>query len=206
VSCSCRRGRGRLRRGRSLRWRWRNRWTRRHNRWTYRWLGNDWGWRGRNLCGLRRWNDHRLRNCGRRRSRHRPGFDGARRRSGRADWFGNNRSGRRRNHGRRRRRSHHSGLHASRSGSCFFSCLIRYGLLFGLCFRIGDRAKVLAHLYCGFYFNRTGMRLFLGNSGFGQIVNDGLCLDLEFTSQFVDSDLIRIGHCPPGRLLFSVLV
>ncbi len=50
------------------------------------------------------------------------------------------------------------------------------------------------------------MRFFLGDAGFGQIVDDGLCLNLELASQFVDSDLIRIGHCPPGRLLVSVLV
>ena len=67
-------------------------------------------------------------------------------------------------------------------------------------------AKMLAHFYRGCDLDRTGMRLFLGDAGFGQIVNDGLCLDLELASQFVDSDLIRIGHCPPGRLLFSVLV
>jgi hypothetical protein len=78
--------------------------------------------------------------------------------------------------------------------------------LFRFRFRIGERAKVIAHSYSSFFLNRAGVRLFLGNSGVGQIVNDGFCLDLEFASQFVDSDLIRIGHCPPGRLLFSVLV
>jgi hypothetical protein len=78
--------------------------------------------------------------------------------------------------------------------------------LFGRRFRVGECAKMFAHFYRGFYFDRAGMRLFLGNAGFGQIVNDGLCLDLELASQFVDSDLVRIGHCPPGRLLVSVLV
>jgi hypothetical protein len=75
-----------------------------------------------------------------------------------------------------------------------------------LCFGFRDGAKMLAHPDCGFHIDRAGMRFFLGNAGVGQIVDDGLCLDLEFASQFVDSDLIRIGHCPPGRLLFSVLV
>jgi len=65
---------------------------------------------------------------------------------------------------------------------------------------------MLAHLYSGFYIDRAGMRFLFSNAGFGQIVNDGLCLDLELASQFVDSDLIRLGHCPPGRLLFSLLV
>jgi hypothetical protein len=73
-------------------------------------------------------------------------------------------------------------------------------------FLFGERAKVFAHFYRGFYFDRTGVRFFLGNAGLGQIIDDGLGLDLELASQFVDSDLIRIGHCPPGRLLFSVLV
>jgi hypothetical protein len=111
-----------------------------------------------------------------------------------------------RNRRRSRRSSNRGGLHASRSGGCIFRRFIRYCLLFGLCLCFGDCAKVLAHLYRGFYLDRAGMRLFLGNAGFGQIVNDGLCLDLELASQFVDSDLVRIGHCPPGRLLFSVLV
>jgi hypothetical protein len=111
-----------------------------------------------------------------------------------------------RNRRRSRRRDNRGGLHASRSGGCIFGRFIRYGFLFCGRFRVGECAKVLAHLYRGFYFDRAGMRLLLGNAGFGQIVNDGLCLDLELASQFVDSDLVRIGHCPPGRLLFSVLV
>jgi hypothetical protein len=110
-----------------------------------------------------------------------------------------------RNRGRRRRRDR-GGLHASRSGGCVFGCFIRYRFLFRRYFRVGQGAKMFAHLYRGFYLDRAGMRLLLGNAGFGQIVNDGLCLDLELASQFVDSDLVRIGHCPPGRLLVSVLV
>jgi hypothetical protein len=92
--------------------------------------------------------------------------------------LGNNGSGWRRNHGRRRWRSHHSGLRASRSGGCIFCRLIRDCLLLGLYFRIGDCAKVLAYLYRSVYFNRAGMRFFLGNTGFRQIVDDGLRLDL----------------------------
>jgi hypothetical protein len=112
-------------------------------------------------------------------------------------------SGRR---GSRGRSSRYSRLHARRSGSRFFRGLIRYRFLFRFRFRIGQSAKMFTHSYSGFNFNRAGMRLLLGNSGFRQIVDDGFCLDLEFASQFVDSDLIRIGHCPPGRLLVSVLV
>ena len=194
-----RRGCGRLRSSGSLLWRRRNGWTRRRP-------GNNRAWHRRNLCRLGRRNDHRLRNC-RSRRRHRGlGFDGARRRRDRAARLGNNGSGRWRNHGRRRRRSYHGGLHASRSGGGFFRSFIRYRFLFGLCLRFGNFAKVLAHFYRGGYINRAGVCFFLGNPGFGQIVDDGLCLDLEFASQFVDSDLNRIGHCPPGRLLFPVLV
>ena len=182
-----------------LRWRRRNCWTR-------RWLGNNRAWRMRNLCWLRRWNDRWLWNNWRRCWRCVFCFDGARRRSGMAARLGNTWSGGRRNHRSRGRRSYHGRLHASRSGGCFFRRLVRYGPLLGHCLCVGNCAKVLAHFYCGFYLNRAGMRFFLGNAGFGQIVDDGFCLDLEFASQFVDSDLVRIGHCPPGRLLFSVLV
>ena len=191
------RGRGRSDNSRSLRWHRRNGWTR-------RWLGSDWAWRRRNLCGLRGWNDHRLRNCRRRESRCGLRFDGARWRHGRVARLGNRRS--RRDHRRWWRRSHDGRLHASSSGGCVFRRLVRYRLLFCLRFCFGDCAKVLAHFYRGGHFNRAGMRFFLGNAGFGQIINDGLCLDLELASQFVDSDLVRICHCPPGRLLFSVLV
>ncbi len=192
----CRRFRGSRR---SLRGRSRNRCARRR-------LGNGRAWRRRTFRGLRRWNDRWLWNHWGRSRRRGFCFDGARGRRGRANRLGNYRCGGRRNHGRRRRRSDRSGLHASRSGGCIFRGFIRYCFLFGLCLCFGECAKVFAHLYRGFYLDRTGMRFFLGNAGFGQIVNDGLCLDLELTSQFVDSDLIRIGHCPPGRLLFSVLV
>jgi hypothetical protein len=65
---------------------------------------------------------------------------------------------------------------------------------------------MIAHLHrCG-YFNRTGVCFFLGDTGLGQVIDDCLRLDLEFTSQLIDADLIRISHCPPGRLLISVLV
>jgi hypothetical protein len=175
------------------------------NRSARRWLGNRRTWRGSNLCGLGGRDDHRLWNHGRRSRRCGLCLNGAYRRHGRSARLGNNRSGWWWRHGRRRWRGYNGGLEASRPGGGFFGSLVRYRFLFRFCFRVGECAKVVAHLHRGFYFNRTGMRLFLGNSGFGQIVNNGFCLDLEFASQFVDSDLIRIGHCPPGRLLFSVL-
>jgi hypothetical protein len=98
------------------------------------------------------------------------------------------------------------GLH-SRCSSCgFLGCLVRYFFLFRLNFRVGQSAKMLAHLYrCG-YFNRAGVRFFLSDAGFRQVVDDCLCLDFEFTGQLIDTDLIRISHCPPGPLLIPVLV
>jgi hypothetical protein len=45
-------------------------------------------------------------------------------------------------------------------------------------FCIGQGAEMFAHLYRGGYFNRAGMRFFLGNAGFRQVIDDRLCLDL----------------------------
>jgi hypothetical protein len=97
------------------------------------------------------------------------------------------------------------GLHSRCFGRGFLGCLVRYFLLFRRNFRVSERAKMFAHLYrCG-YFNGAGVRFFLSNAGFRQIVDNCLCLDFEFTSQLIDTDLIRISHCPPGPLLISVL-
>jgi hypothetical protein len=187
LRCNSRSGRRRRRNGRS------------HRR-----LGNGRAGRGRNLRGLSGRNRHGFGNCGWRSCR--LCLDSDHRRRSRTARLGNNRSGRWDHGWSRRRRRHHCGLQASQSRGRFLRCLICYRFLFGLRFGFRQRAKMLAHLYRGFYLDRAGMRFFLGNAGFGQIVNDGLCLDLKLASQFVDSDLIRIGHCPPGRLLVSVLV
>ena len=201
MACRHRRGCRRL-----DRWRSSLRWWRRWNWRARRRLGNNRARRRRSLYRLRRWNGRRLWNNWRWSWRRGFCFDGVCRGGSRAARRGNSRSGMWRGHGRRRWRSYDCGLHASRAGRGFLRCLIRYRLLFRRCFFIGERAKVFAHLYRGFYFNRAGVRFFLGDSGFRQIVDDRLRLDLEFASQFVDSDLIRIGHCPPGRLLLFVLV
>ena len=179
-------------------------WLRRYRR-THRRLGNRWTGRSRDLRRLRgRNNDGLWNHCGRRSNR-RFRFDGTRSRCGWAARLRNYRGGWRRDRSGRGRGSYDGWLHSSSPGGCFFRCFIRYRLLFGLRLGFGDCAKMLAHLYCSFHIDRTGVRFFLGNPGFGQIVNDSLCLDLELASQFVDSDLIRIGHCPPGPLLFPVL-
>lgn len=202
MSCSHGRGSRRLRGNRRLR-------RRRRNSRPHRWLGRfgyNRAWRRRNLGWLRGRNGRWLGNRGRRSCRRWLCFDGAGMRRGRAAGLGNNGCVGRRNRCRRWCGRGCSGLHARCSGGCVFRGLIRYGFLFRLGFRFGEGVKMLAHFYSGFYIDRAGMRFFLGNAGLGQIINDGLGLDLELARQFVDSDLIRIGHCPPGRLLVSVLV
>ena len=202
MSCGHGRGSRRLRGNRSLRCRRRS--SRPHRRLGR--LGYSRAWRGRNLGWLRGRNGYGLGNRNRRSCRRGLCFDCAGMGRGRAAWLGDNGCVGRWNHCRRWRGRRRRGLHARCSGGRVFRGFIRYGLLFRLGFRFGQGAKMLAHFYSGFHFDRTGMRFFLGNAGLGQIINDGLGLDLEFASQFVDSDLIRIGHCPPGRLLVSVLV
>ena len=174
---------------------------------THRRLGHHRGWRWSSLRGLHRGNDRRLgnyRSC--RSRRYRLGLNGAWRRRRRPARHGHHGRGWRRDHLGGRRRSCRSGLQARRTGGRFLCRFIRNRLLFGCYFGVGQRAKMIAHSYRGLYFNRARMGLFLGNAGLGQIVNDGLCLDLELASQFVNSDLVRICHCPPGRLLFFLLV
>jgi len=65
---------------------------------------------------------------------------------------------------------------------------------------------MLANLFGGFDFDGTRVRLFFRDAGVGQKVDDRFCLDLEFARELVDSDLIRICHCPPGKLLVPYLI
>jgi hypothetical protein len=186
------------------------------NRRAHRWPSYSRARSRRNFWGLRRRRNSWLCNrWWRRRRRNRRlcfGNRSSRRRWRSLNWLRRNRSRRKRgNHGRWRwrRRSNSNGrgrFHARRSGCSFLGCLIRYFFLFRRNFRVGKRTKMFAHPYCRGYFNRAGVRFFLGNTGLGQVIDDCLCLDLEFTSQLIDADLIRISHCPPGRLLISVLV
>ena len=90
--------------------------------------------------------------------------------------------------GQAQERRRHSGLHARRSGGRFFRRLSAAAFCFGRGFGFGQIAKVLAHPFRGFHLNRTGMRLFFGDSGFGQIVDNALAL----TSSSRASSLMRI--------------
>jgi len=49
--------------------------------------------------------------------------------------------------------------------------------------------KSLAHQFGFVVFQRTGMRLLLGNADLGQDVKNGFTLDLQLTGQIIDSNL-----------------
>ena len=145
----------------------------------------------RNWC---RWSNRRrnwLRRYGRRSRYHR-----------RSD---NNRSRRRNYNGRWRRGSNHRRLHARCFGGCFFRGLFRYGVFLSGDLSFGHIAEMFAHPYGGVDIDGTRVGLFLGNAGFRQIIDDRLGLDLELARQFVDADLIRFCHCPPGLLLATIV-
>jgi hypothetical protein len=103
--------------------------------------------------------------------------------------------------GRRWRRSYHGRLQARCLGGCVFRGLFGHGFLLGRGFLFSSVPEVLAHSLGCVDVDRTRMRFFLGNAGLRQIINNCLGLDLEFARQFVDADLIRFCHCPPGLLL-----
>jgi hypothetical protein len=75
----------------------------------------------------------------------------------------------------------------SRLGFCRFRRFCR-GLLFG------QLAEMLAHNFGVFEIERARMRFLLGYADLGQILDQELSLDLEFSRQFIDSDLIRVRH------------
>jgi hypothetical protein len=63
---------------------------------------------------------------------------------------------------------------------------------------------MLANFFRGGQLNGAGMRLFLGDAGLGQIINDGFRFDLEVTRQLIDPDLIRVCHRPRDLFFFNV--
>jgi hypothetical protein len=93
---------------------------------------------------------------------------------------------RRRSH---RRRSHPRGFR--RGILCFF---LRFGSRFRLRFLFGGSLDFFAHLLRDIGRNRARVRLLFRDAIAGQQVNNGFGLDLEFSGQFVDSDLIYVGH------------
>ena len=93
---------------------------------------------------------------------------------------------------RRRRRG---GPEPSGLRSGLFGDFVGFGLGLGGGFRFGQLAEMLADFFRGGNIDGTRVRLLLSDAGLGQIVNDGLGLDLEVASQFVDADLICFCHC-----------
>jgi hypothetical protein len=184
---------------------------RRNNSRTRGWFCRYWTRCRSNLHGFRGRRSNRFWNCRRwRRSGcRRLGLhhSGGGRRNGTA-WLGDNWCGRRSSHNGRWwwRRRNRGGLHASCARCCFLRYLFRDFPLLSLDLGFGDGAKMFAHSYRGGYFNGTGMRFFLGYASLGQIVNNRFCLDLKLASQFINTNLIRICHCPPGPLLLLAIL
>jgi hypothetical protein len=55
---------------------------------------------------------------------------------------------------------------------------------------------VLAHQFGVLQVDRARVRLFFRDAGFREIVNQDLCLDLQFSRQLINPDLIGICHSP----------
>jgi hypothetical protein len=108
--------------------------------------------------------------------------------------------------GRRRRRSRHGRLCGRRSGSrsrwrgldgraqaLRWRLLRRSGGWVG--FLLSLATKMLAHLLRSSLVNGTGVGLFFGYTNAGKQFDDYLGLDFQFTSQFIDADLMmRFAH------------
>jgi hypothetical protein len=88
-----------------------------------------------------------------------------------------------------RNRSHPRGL-----GRGILDFFLRLGSRFRLCFLLGGALNLLAHFLRDIHRNRARVRLLFRDAIAGQQVNNGFGLDLEFSGQFVDSDLIYVGH------------
>jgi len=61
-------------------------------------------------------------------------------------------------------------------------------------FLFGHALNLFAHFLRDVLGNRARVRLFFRYAIPRQQVNDGFRLDLQFAGQFVDSDLIYVGH------------
>jgi hypothetical protein len=95
-----------------------------------------------------------------------------------------------------RRRNRRSG-----SGCNFWCRLLRGGSLgeflgFSRFFRRSQTAKMLSDPLGVHQVNRAGVRLLFGDASFWEVLDQDFRLDLEFSSQFVNSDLIGICHSP----------
>ena len=71
-----------------------------------------------------------------------------------------------------------------------------YLLCFRRLFRCGQITKMLTDALRVHQIDRTRMRLFFGDASFWEVLDQDLGLDLEFSSQFINPDLIGICHSP----------
>jgi hypothetical protein len=156
---------------------------------------------GRSRCRCSRLRGSRWRNNWRRSGnlrRHRSS------RSGRLryNWFCRGRS---RNRGRARFRSNwrHARLRYCRwrsrphpRGLCsrVLRFFFRFDSRFYLRFLLSGSQNLFAHFLRDILGDRARVRLLLRDAIPRQQVNDGLSLDLQFAGQFVNSDLIYVGH------------
>jgi hypothetical protein len=75
-----------------------------------------------------------------------------------------------------------------------FRFLVRFDSGFRLSFGFRLAEKIFADFFCHIDWNRTRVRLLFRDAIPRQQVNDGFGLDLEFTGQLVDSDLVCVSH------------
>ncbi len=75
-------------------------------------------------------------------------------------------------------------------------CSFRYLLGFRCFFRCGHIAKMLANALRVHQVDRTRMRLLFGDASFWEVLDQDFRLDLEFSSQFINPNLIGICHSP----------
>jgi hypothetical protein len=75
-------------------------------------------------------------------------------------------------------------------------CGLRYFFRFRCFFRRRQIAKMLAHPFRMHQVDRTRVRLFFGDASFWEVLDQDFRLDLEFSSQFINPDLIGICHSP----------
>jgi hypothetical protein len=87
-------------------------------------------------------------------------------------------------------------------GRSYFRCglLRRCGLSNFLGFRCffggGQAAEMLTHTFGVHEVDRTRVRLLFSDASFWEVLDQDFRLDFEFSSQFIDSDLIGICHSP----------
>jgi hypothetical protein len=82
----------------------------------------------------------------------------------------------------------------------FLRFFVRFGSRFRLCFFFGGALNLFAHFFRDVRGDRARVRLLFRDAIPRQQVNDGFRLDLEFAGQFVNSDLIYVGHALRSEL------